>query len=339
MKFLAQDFLFLARKRNENRNTYDMFAYSKKMDIIFCVDCIEEEALSGVDHAGNSYHAQWVHDDLFFHLKKLFSKTAEKYPIHPEDYFAHEDESEEMKDEWGDEEEKHPPIPAERVLQGIKGELTLSELDDITGVAYERGKYFCYEDIVRGLQAFLDKKMTTPYFEKWLCHVTSALYSTSYKEYGRKEKCCRDAALRLGSLSYGMDEYGIAEREVLQCIAELKYLYYIFSQSHLANIPPFYTKEKVLVFMSHVSSDYYNHCYQLFLVDENAKKYHVRYVINPIFANDVEYIFASQESFADLPSEFSGYTIDPDMNISEYLMEAPYIKVQYVEDDDEEAND
>lgn len=312
MKFRATDFDFICAKAGDG--LYDLLVYNPTRRELFCEEQgVEEDKLRGVDSYGDPYAAVEVSPKTW---KRIFDKLFEDAGSFS-CFFDDEDEPDPAPP-------KRPKIPEEKVRQGLAGELSYEELEQVIQGSFARADYYQFETFMSVIHRFLDGRITRNYYAAWTIAVAMALYANPFRENSKK-------ALLYATMSDCFDGHSflpddeklpIAGREM---IAYLKFYNHLRTNLRKSEESAFYNENNIAVYICFAYCNHHNSYYHVCVADEQNKVFRLTTVINPDYIEEVNYTFLEKSTFNELSGKYYGFFHDPCLDVHDYIRELPLL--------------
>lgn len=207
-------------------------------------------------------------------------------------------------------------ICKEKVIEGIKGNLSYEELNDIIQKSYEKYDYYDYDSMANMVLKAINNEIDECYFTTYAILITGALYATP-KKFNKKLKSTYSA------LAYSFDGISFYSGEISD-------LYYFYNElKHYDH----FIKNPNKPFLSNGIERFaeFNHCnlcsgmdiYKCLVIDHKNKKYKCMYIPNPDFKLDINY------SIANVKYNFKKFEVELEDGIIDSYMNKLYDKFSY----------
>lgn len=315
MSFIAKDWdIFVTKIGGKNSIKYELVAFNPTTEMAY-EGVVDKSMLTGVDSNGNEYKMLEVSSDTF---NMIENKLLNKYSINCGFINCI------IKDKGEtDIKEKENLIPACLVKKGINGELSYEELDKIVSVDLEEDDYYNYNAFMEGISRFLRGEVSRDYYVSWLILVSWALSANKLKPYSKRWKIYDKLAWDFDGHSFS-DLEEEKESECNNMIATLKYQNHLLQNANKAEAPPFYNKNKTIVYVNFAFCNQSNYFYRFCIANEKEKVFKISIVANCVFLPNVNYTFINEDEMLDLTNKYYEYNFVPTINEYDYITSLPF---------------
>lgn len=198
-------------------------------------------------------------------------------------------------------------IPKEKVLKGLRMELSFDELVDICQEKLKRDRYYDFESFKAGFYKIKNKEVSFEYFRAWCILVVNCMNILSYSS--------KKINLLLCEIACFFDGYSFAEeykeKDFKGDIAVLKNFNHNFINLRDKTKIPFETNgiERVLQF-DHMNFSKDSSVYRVLIKDNINKVFDIRYVDDAFFEFDenINFTFVDEAEFENF--FYSVYNVD-----------------------------
>lgn len=315
MGFKAQDWDFICTECNEE-GIYDIMIYNPLTKELHLEEDIGEEYISGVDSYGNPYSSAKVSRELF---DIIFNKLLKRDGCIG-GFF----------DEWEADVPVHRPsknkVPKETVFKGIRGELSVEDLDKIVQVDLEKADYYDFEAFISVMHKFLSGEISRDYYKHWVILVAWALSSHKFKENSKRYLLYNSISDDFDGHSFGNLEVE-KEQECYGMIASLKHNDHLLKNIRKSVAPPFFNENGIAVYICLGYCNHYNEYHKICVADEQNKIFKIDNIVNPFYYEHINYTFVDEDEFDDLTNTYYEYFHDISMDIHEYIGERPFLDI------------
>ncbi len=317
MGFIAKDWdIFVTEKGRKGTTSYDLIAFNPITEMAY-EDVVDKSMLRGVDSQGNTYKMHEISRDTFNILE---NKLLTKYSLY-EGFVEFEINAKKEKLVI----RKANLVPASLVKKGINGELSYDELDKIVSVDVEEGDYYNYNAFMEGISRFLRGEVSKDYYRAWTILVCWALNSNKFRPYSKKWKIYESLAWDFDGHSF--DEWeDKKEAECNEMIAGLKYQNHLLENVNKSKVPPFYNKNKTIVYVNFAFCNQSNVFYRVCIANEKEEVFKIALIANCLLLPNINYTFIDEDEMLDLTNKYYEYYFDPNINEYDYIGSLPFRK-------------
>ena len=212
--------------------------------------------------------------------------------------------------------EKCKMVTKQQVWKGLKLELSLEQLEGIfQAEEYEKDYYYDFDLLKQVVEKAIEKQIDFGYFTSW-CVLVANCFDYIKNDNNKLQELYSNIAYYFDGFSF-FEEYN--QKELLECLANLKYFDYKIRKEKKEIVEPFITNgvERILCF-DHCNRNYDSSVYRVILRDYNHKQWQVMFVDGYDFDFDANTNFniVSEEEFEE---EFYRYYEDEEWKEVSFL--------------------